>query len=156
MLVIPIKMAVGKYFLFPDSHISLIDTPTYEAKNIRSILDKFSEVCDIDIVRYKHVSGIKRTIEIREVDQFMFSPFTLGRAWVDVDKCYIELSKYMDIVQFRSTLLHEYLHCMGYEHTIRRTGDLMSPVDSEITEENIEEYAKDLCKVMKWKIRLKN
>lgn len=155
-IIPPIKMAVGKYYFFPDSHISSIDTPTYEEKNIRWVLDKFNEMCDINIVRYKHESGLVRPIKIREVDQFMFSPATIGRAWVQRKACEIELLKDMDVVQFRTTLLHEYLHCMGYGHVSKRSGDLMSPTDGFITEANIEEYAKDLCKVIKWKNRLKN
>ena len=76
----------------------------------------------------------------------MGRPDLLGEARPLFKSCTITLRKNQSYLNYRETVLHEYLHCMGYSHVPNKM-DLMyfklNPIDKE---HNIRQYAKEVLK----------
>lgn len=122
----------------PHTYVKSIDTPTYDNKEVKKILDEFNEMGNNDIVFYE---GGFRAITIGEGTE---DDGNVGEALPLPFNCDIRLSKTMHYKLMRETLLHEYLHCFGYDH-VKEPGDLMYPTDMyPATETSIKEYAKRL------------
>lgn len=87
----------------------------------------FNNKSTTDIVKF---SG-KRPITIRKMTLFeevIFGPRVLGVAFPTFMDCKILLNmgnlREYDKDHFRTTVIHEYLHCLGYNH-VDKYGDLM-------------------------------
>ena len=72
---------------------------------------------------------------------------TIGLALPLPWSCDITIKKGLFYEEFRQTLYHEYLHCLGYSHTVN-PNDLMFPTLGVgwVTEDNILKYARDAAK----------
>jgi len=127
------------------SYIQGINLPTLGNNEAKAILDGFNAKVDGGIVRYGR--GY-RPIVIKEQELEHDEPgkIKLGQARVLPDVCEIALNpKYLNNYKdLREVLIHEYLHCFNYGHTTNKN-DLMYPEHGDnISEENIEYYAKEL------------
>jgi len=135
----------GRLF-FRNTYIDVIDTPSY-GKYTKEFLQEFNSFADNKIISFNKIKG-GRPITIREMGGFYESlyPGVIGVARPRFNSCSILVKKGLDLIDYRETLLHEYLHCMGYNHVANRD-DLMyyslNPVDKE---ENIKQYAKKVLK----------
>lgn len=151
-------------YIVPDAYIAEIKTKTYSKKDVLQVLHEFNSMAEgRDAVLFqKHV--IDRKIIITDAEDLEIIPLflrepgrtTIGRALETELNCTIILKTGLDYATFRSTLVHEYLHCMGFDH-VDADNDLMSAVDKDgvvIPEENIKEYAKKVADKI-WK-NLKN
>lgn len=150
-----VKNKVGQNSLFLDSHVETINTPTYTNTETLAILDWFNKVGGGSAVSYKdeHVL-INRKIFIEEVNQLPDKDL-VGLASYGIAECHIKVLKGLDFFYYREVLLHEYMHCFGYGH-VDIPDDLMYYASSNVSEENIKRYAKELGQsVEKWK-NLKN
>lgn len=134
----------GKFF-FNKTYIRSINLPSYpEAENI---LKEFNSMGDNKIVSFEEIPN-GRPIDIAEMTQFDFivAPNAVGIARPRATNCTIGIKNGLDKPEFREVLLHEYLHCYGYDHSPDST-DLMyyslNPIDKE---ENIRQYAKKMKK----------
>lgn len=156
------QFLVAKYVI-PEGYISTIHTPYYSNAWTQQVLEEFNAMGDGKAVLFdQHV--IDRPITIREKDDLEMVPkflrdpeeelVTIGLAERGAYYCRITLKTGLDYATFRATLIHEYLHCMGYDHVENAPNDLMAPVDGEVSEENIRMYAKRVAKKI-WK-NLKN
>lgn len=148
-------------YIIPDSYISEITTTSYDKKWVTDVLEEFNGMAAPQeaVLFEKHV--IDRKIVVQEVlDLDMIpvflrdpeAPVTIGYALETELKCTIQLKTGLDYATFRRTLIHEYLHCLGYDH-VNDENDLMGAVEtvnSKITEENIKSYAQRVAKKI-WK-----
>lgn len=132
---------VGSMF-FHRSYVNTFTLHTYKEDSVKAVLADFNSMADGGIVKYQGNRPIN-IIEMPVIMQFMY-PSAVGVAIVGYTKCDIYIVPELSTTSFRETLLHEYLHCFGYEHT-DEPKDLMYyaevPVDKE---DNIKYYAIDL------------
>lgn len=132
------------------SYVARIDTPKLNSKKVKKMLDKFNEMGYSEIVTYDEKLIPIWIIEKDRIDLFIEGD-TLAIAASSLFGCPIWLNveelKGNDKVLER-TLIHEYLHCMTYDHSFI-TGDLMDTHDVEISEENVQEWADRLRKRMR-------
>jgi len=162
-IMFPLIVTVQGYFIeeyiVPEAYISSINTPYYSNAWTKQVLEEFNAMADGKAVLFApHV--IDRPITISEsedlevIPKFLRDPnynlVTIGLAEREVMSCKITLKTNLDYATFRTTLIHEYLHCMGYDHVEGDPNDLMAPVDGNISEENIRKYAKDVARRI-WK-----
>lgn len=128
------------------SYIRSIDAPTIGKERVKKILDKFNKMGYDEIVSYEGW----RPIDIKEADKL--DGATIGLAKVRIFDCSIQLeanSLYSENM-VEQVILHEYLHCLGYEHTSDPT-DLMFASYNESSEDNIRKYAEDAFnRLKKW------
>jgi hypothetical protein len=130
---------------FHKSYIATINTPSY--KNTRKVLEEFNALGDNKIVSFSEIPD-GRPIEIVEITPIdrQISPGAVGTTYAKITRCTIKMAQGLDEIEYRETLLHEYLHCYGYDH-VDDYKDLMYyslfPVDKE---ENIRHYAKEVKK----------
>lgn len=82
----------------------------YEKKDLKNIFSDFNDMADKKIIHYKGV----RPIFIYEKK---LPDTVLGTAIPMPGLCIIALTKNMKPEKLKAVLIHEYLHCMGYEHT---------------------------------------
>lgn len=83
--------------------------------------------------------------ELGEVDLIMF-PNLLGRAYPFHNKCLIKVNPLIKSERiFISTVLHEYVHCLGYLH-VDNPNDLMYPYGNDLSSETIIDWAKKIKK----------
>lgn len=156
-----IKGHLLKKYIIPESYISEIHTTSYDKTWVTDVLKEFDAMAAPEqaVLFEKHVIDRKIVIqEVLDLDMVPFflrspdAPVTIGYALETELKCTIQLKTGLDYATFRRTLIHEYLHCMGYDH-VDDNNDLMGAVETEttkITEENIKSYAKKVAKKI-WK-----
>jgi len=152
-------------YIIPEAYISEIKTTYYPKEWVMAVLTEFNDMAggDSAVLLEKHEIDRKITIEDNSYIEFVpfflkdpEGPTTIGRTIEDPLNCRILLKTGMDYVSFRTTLLHEYLHCIGFDH-VDKQNDLMAPSENESTkipDENIKEYANKAAKKI-WK-NLKN
>jgi hypothetical protein len=146
-----VYMGTGKLVLFPGSHIELINTPGYSNSDTLAMLRIFNNYSDGAVLF--EATEKNRPIYIYETNQFPVevNPATIGLAFPAVKYCYIYIKSGLDKYTYYHVLLHEYLHCMGYEHHLR-DDDLMYYAIVYASEQNIKSYAINLAKRNKrWK-----
>lgn len=146
-----VYMETGKNLAFVSTHIEKIDTPTYGNDVTKNYLDQFNAQGGGIIVSYKHEFGLYRAVTITESEKSSKDEW-IGRAQPGVTACSIQIKKGLDYRTYYTTLLHEYLHCMGYNH-VDDPKDLMYSRENGQTEDaSVDKYAKDLQETMKqWK-----
>jgi hypothetical protein len=133
-------------FYFKNTYIEVIDTPSY-GNQTKEILQEFNALGDNKIISFTKIKN-GRPVQIREMTSFdkRLSPYAIGMARPLFKSCTIVLRSNLDYVDYRETVLHEYLHCMGYAHSLDKK-DLMyfqlNPVDKE---DNIKQYAKEVLR----------
>lgn len=160
-----IKSHLLQKYIIPDSYISEIKTTSYDPTWVTDVLKEFNAMAAPKeaVLFEKHVIDRKIVVqEVLDLDMIPFflrdpdAPVTIGYAVETEMKCTIQLKTGLDYATFRRTLIHEYLHCMGFDH-VNDNNDLMGAVETEssqITEENIKGYAEKVAKKI-WK-NLKN
>lgn len=127
------------------TYIKSINTPNYS--NTKKILEKFNALGDNKIVSFvEKVNGRPIVIEeMSEIDKKL-SPGAVGIAFNTIIKCRIVVLPGLSEIEYEEVLLHEYLHCYGYDH-VDNYRDLMYyslvPVDKE---QNIKDYAQKVKK----------
>jgi len=140
-----VYMETGRSMIFPGSHIELISTPGYSYEDTYYMLKVFNYYSDGAVLFEPTVKN--RPIYIYEVKTIPLnvSSETIGVALPYVKYCYIYIKSGLDKYTYYQVLLHEYLHCMGYQHHLNDK-DLMYYSVVYASEENIKQYAKDLAK----------
>jgi hypothetical protein len=126
---------------FRNSYVRYINTSYYSKEDVLEVLQQFNDMGDGVIVRF----GSKgRHIDIYENTDL--GDRTLGQSLPMLpNRCKIYLKPGMDYSTFRETLIHEFLHCMGYVHEEYDEFDLMYPYLTKIwKEDNIKDYAQKL------------
>jgi hypothetical protein len=133
---------VSKLF-FRNSYISKINTPTNSNLLVKKILEDFNALEDGKIINFEPIIN-GRPIEILEWEKD--TDLLLGEAEPKIESCKIYLRPNLNYDILRETLLHEYLHCMGYLHVLYDKNDLMYPRLTAVgnKEKNIKDYAKSL------------
>ena len=133
------------------SYIASIDTPSYGNK-VKEDLQYFSSLSNNEVVSFNKKHLYNRPIRITEKDDLAI-PFLqeeekgmiiLGRTFGVPFSASIVLRKGMKDAQLKSTVIHEYLHAMGYEHTDDEF-DLMYPYSND-WQNNFKEWADKLNK----------
>ena len=143
-------LAIIKKFFIPGSYIASIETTSYHKEDIQAALQEFNYMGHGKIVSYEKN---RRPIYIMDSDFKYDIPSrlmgyeTLGLTTPLPGACYIRLKKKMPIQMLNDVLIHEYLHCMGYEHVKNNPSDLMYPSYNENVDIiNIINYGRDLEK----------
>lgn len=163
-IAFPISLQVKEHYIreivFPQSYVQVVQTPHYSNEWTYKVLKEFNDMGDGHAVNFSKEGRVDRPITIGEkadldrIPKFFRDPnyklVTIGLAHIQDYSCKITLKTGLDYATFRTTLIHEYLHCMGYEHVEGDPNDLMAPVDGQVPEENIRQYAKDVAKKI-WK-----
>jgi hypothetical protein len=146
-LYIPHHLIFIKKFAFPISYINNIETNEIPKEYIQFSLNYFNYLGFNKVVKF---SG-SRPINIIEMprDSFLYSYSVnsiAGMAKPGYRSCTIYLNP--DILssgftQVKNTVLHEYLHCLGFSH-VDNKADLMYYSSSGAAETSIEGYAETL------------
>ncbi len=149
-----VYMGLGKRFYFVDSYVAEVNMPTYGNEETLAMFRKFDQSVGGGVIAFKPSDGFSRAVRIREAEQIPGKESVIGQAlplWTECDKV---IEKGLDYETYYHTLLHEYLHCLGYLHT-NDPSDLMYPSVSETPESNLLKYANEIKERRKWK-NLKN
>lgn len=152
LLLMTIFVFYGLLLVVPtlEFHMFMIRNFSSKGSYIASIeLGERTELANEVLMLFGEVGGgiVKkqgtRPITITDLSalELYFFPRLLGRAYPYHDKCAIKMNPLiLDEDTFATTLLHEYLHCLGYLHVDKR-GDLMYPYNNNITKESILNWA---------------
>lgn len=142
-------------YIYPNSYIATIDTPTYTNKASKEVLVDFSKLGDNKLIFFNKDKNHWRPIYITEIKDIKYKAYplrpdliTIGLAQVGLTDCKISLKTGLEYDIFKTTLLHEVLHCFGYKHVYNNPHDLMYPISNTVPNSNIKWYAKDLEKRM--------
>ena len=131
-------------YKFKKTFIESLNTPTFP--NAREILQQFNSYGDNKIVSFTAIENGRPIVieEMTDIEENVLFEDVAGLAYPKLTSCTIKLRRNLDTKELKDTLLHEYLHCYGYDH-VDNPEDLMyysiNPVDKE---NNIREYAKKL------------
>lgn len=140
----PLWMKFQIHFIYNEknTYISSINTNTYPQDKIKKLLDKFNKIGDNKIVNYDGV----RPIHIYEMD---LGARGIGLAEVGIHRCNLFVEPGLSDAYLYEVLIHEYLHCMFYEH-LDVDGDLMcSDCALGLADyDNFKQYADDLKRTM--------
>lgn len=123
-------------------YIDTISTSNYKSEDIKKILDDFNTLGYNKIVKYEG----KTPIYIEEVEYIgeNKNASTIGQAHivykVSGSSCTIKVLNDLTPYTLRIVILHEYLHCLQFDH-VDKDMDLMSPLLDYVLEENIQEWA---------------
>lgn len=165
LLISNIAMATGPQTISPDpiprelmydplpvgGYVASIDTPTYTNAYTKRVLTKFGASGGRHAVLFTSESLIiRRKITITEVKTCEFKEDDgkigrcVGRAECGMTECKIELLTGKTRKEYRLVLLHEYMHCMGFQDLKDKDKkyDLMYYSENKVSEKNIKEYAK--------------
>lgn len=136
----------GKAY-FKYTYIESIDTTTYGSWT-KEILKEFNSYGKNKIITFDKIK-YGRPVMINDMPDYYESanPRTLGSTWPGFTQCVIWMRKGQSYVLYRETLIHEYIHCMNYNHT-NDEYDLMYPSANFLDKEkSIRQYA---VKVLKY------
>lgn len=133
-------------------YLSSVNTPTYTNDRTQRILLDFNQLGGGEAVIWggESVFGslLDRQITIRETDKCEFEKDNelhncVGLATCGMVKCEIVVKKGMEPLEYRQVLLHEYMHCMGYDdlREDKDIHDLMYYEENDAPEINIHYYA---------------
>ena len=139
---------LNKYVLFPSTYVKSINTPIHSSFKVRKILEEFNSYGDNRIVNFE--SGIRPIIITESSIADKNGNRVVGQAINLPTVCYITLNPNMwDDLELKQVVIHEYIHCYGFDHTKDIEDDIMSPVYiSSPREENIRHYARKLLKLL--------
>lgn len=144
-----VKVVVKNDSLPVGGYLSSIDTPTYTNDRTQRILLDFNELGGGEAVIWggQSIFGtlLDRQITIKEIDKCEFEKkgeihYCVGIAHCSVVRCDIEIKKGMKALEYRQVLLHEYMHCMGFDDN-QDPKDLMYETENVAPEINIHYYA---------------
>lgn len=157
LLLITIFVFYGLLLVTPtlEFHMFMIRNFSSKGSYIASIeLGERTELANYILMLFGQVGGgiVKKqgsrpiTITDLSVLEVYFFPRLLGRAYPYYNKCIIKMNPLIaDEDTFITTLLHEYLHCLGYLHVDKR-GDLMYPYNTDITHESVLQWTEKVKK----------
>ena len=139
----PVVFTTMKPQIIHGSYIRSINVPSIGNHEIKIILDKFNKMGYTKIVSYEGW----RPIDILEFPKSDKKNVTIGTAAVRIFDCqiYLKTSELYNSTMVEQVIIHEYLHCLGYDHTSDPI-DLMFPSYNESSEENVRKYAEDAYK----------
>jgi len=110
---------VSKY-----NYIAHINTPSYTNKRTEKVLDIFNNMSynkkAVNKKGYRPIFIIEKDLK-KENNETI-----LGLAYPLPAYCLIVMNKGLDKDTYFYTLLHEYVHCYGYDHPCKYCDDLMS------------------------------
>lgn len=116
---------------------------------VKYSLDYFNRLGNNQIVTYTHPGTIyARSIVINFIDTEDAAKKLAGIAWPFLFDCDITVYNDFRPIILRQTIIHEYLHCMGYRHSDDKE-DIMYFEQAGWPQQNEEKYAKDLLERLK-------
>lgn len=134
-------------------HMFMIRNFSAKGSYIASVdLGERTELANSVLILFGQVGGgiVKkqgtRPITITDLSalELYFFPNLLGRAYPYHDQCAIKINPLItDENTFITTLLHEYIHCLGYLH-VDKYGDLMYPYNNYVTHDSILKWTKKI------------
>ncbi len=119
--------------------------PTERAM-IKDALDYFNSFDEDKIIIFEKPGTYfdrAMTFEIHDFSKDLFLSNLAGLTSINEKGCKIQVYPTSDPIEFRQVLIHEYLHCMGYNH-VDNTKDIMYKSYIEVKEDNIQKYADEL------------
>jgi len=133
-------------------YLSLVDTPTYTNNRTQRILLDFNELGGGEAVIWggQSIFGsiLDRQITIKEAKTCEYEKDNklhkcVGIAHCSMVRCAIEVKTGMTPVEYRQVLLHEYMHCMGFDdlQEDKYKNDLMYFEENDASEISIQYYA---------------
>jgi hypothetical protein len=130
----------GRYY-FKYSYIEVINTPSYSIQT-KDILEEFDSLAPGKIISFDKIKK-GRPIRILEMTRFHREayPDSIGLAWPGFFSCDIRMRAGENPIEYREALIHEYLHCMGYDHSKDPTDLMYYSLMLVDKEENIRQYA---------------
>lgn len=139
-------------YTIPQTYILTIDTPTYSNNATQEILEEFNKLGNYNAVKFGIRGQLGRPVTIKEMDENSLLyryvwPTAIGLTNVFLDKCIIYLKKGQNSITYRETVIHEYLHCMGYQHVTARNDVMYKADNKENKDASIIKYAKELDKL---------
>lgn len=125
---------------------------------VKDSLDYFNHLGNNEVIDYEPKYGKYSrpvTITVKEFSGF-WEVGLAGYANLDLDHCTIYVDQdEPDALEFRKTVIHEYLHCVGYDHTANKEDVMYKAATPGINSDiSIKKYA-DEIRGRKWTI-LKN
>lgn len=142
-------LAYNKYIqpkIIKATYVGEIKGDPIEQAMIKDALVYFNNFGEGKIVKFeKPNSRFARPIEfsIHDFRKDIFLNNLAGLTTINGNNCKIQVYPTSDPVEFKQVLIHEYLHCMGYNH-VDKQSDLMYPSYIEVKESNIQKYADEL------------
>jgi hypothetical protein len=131
---------------FNKTYVAEINTPSYGTMT-EEVLSEFNMYGKGKIISFVKINK-GRPVYIREMtlEQERQNPYTLGMTFPWFKECLIYMRSGLDSETFKDTLLHEYLHCMGYGHTIDKKDLMYYSLYSIDKTENIKQYARKVLR----------
>ena len=142
-------MYIGRHYIFVNSYVKSVDTPKYTNKATMQYLEEFNNMGGGKAVLFEppqessNITSPIRAITITEKEVIDGDEDIVGLALPLFNTCDIQIESGQDYETFRQVLIHEYLHCMGYNH-VNNEKDVMNPSVAFPTEDNIKAYAKEI------------
>ncbi len=133
----------GRLLYFKNTYIESIKTPSYP--KTKEILKEFNSMGEDVIVSFDKIANGRPLdiAEMTEIDMSLF-PDAAGVAYPNLRKCSIRVRAGMDEIIYRAVLIHEYLHCYGYQHTSDSEDIMYYLVTYLDKENNIRYYARKM------------
>ncbi len=130
-------------------YITNINTPYYTNATTRRILNDFNAMAGGDAVIYgKTDRFLDRKITISDSKTCSYknkkkeTKMCVGLASCGSFTCQITVKRGKTKEEYRQILLHEYMHCMGFDDN-DDSNDLMYRIEHIVSEENIQGYANE-------------
>jgi hypothetical protein len=138
------EQKIYKILFFNKTYIALMNTPTYK-NYTKLILEEFNSYGNNKIIHFESINkGRPVTISEMSDEEEQDKTEVLGYSIPLARSCSITIRKYLRYEVYREVLLHEYLHCMGYEH-VKDESDLMYYALNYLDKEySIRQYANRL------------
>jgi hypothetical protein len=134
---------------FTDGYIYKIDTPNYGNDVTIEFLREFNNMSATGrAVSFRPTSTHsivlpQKAITIKEVSKIVGQDNVAGLALSLWNTCDISIRSGEDYETYRQILIHEYLHCLGFNH-VNNVRDVMNPEVGFPTEESFQAYAKEI------------
>ena len=144
--------------MLPYSYVEVRNLNSYKKEQICSILNNFNSLANYPVFKF---SSSLRKITVEENNKSLDSIHLedpnlelTGLAEPTAFNCKIYLRSNMDSITLNQVVIHEGMHCFGYEHTDKDIDDLMSPIyNGNISQDNFKNWANKVRnKIKLWKI----
>jgi len=154
----PVATPLFQLLVVNQTYIADIKGDPIMVSMVKESLDYFNRLGNNEVIDYEKKFGDYSrpvTIYVKSFTGF-WEVGLAGYANIDLDHCIVYVDQdEPDVLEFQKTVIHEYLHCVGYDHVNDRKDVMYKAATPGINSDlSIKHYA-DEIKGRKWKT-LKN
>lgn len=140
MLALAIFELYSKFYYINTSFINIIAANQDQTFQVEQVLD------DFNLLGYNKVVFKSGSRPINIVVGRIDRDYAIGWARVKPGYCDIKIDDRLSPEDFQQTVVHELLHCYGYEHVKDETSVMNPSVSDKLSRDSIRNYAKDVLK----------